>query len=104
MSCSGSARRPKTISPARPSHHDAEGEHDHDDFDTFVVDFPLRDDADTLIDRLARRRAAHDILRIKGFVEVAGKPMRLLVQGVGRASAALRPALGPDEPRRAGSS
>ena len=22
---------------ARPSHHDAEGEHDHDDFDTFVV-------------------------------------------------------------------
>ena len=23
---------------ARPSHHDAEGEHDHDDFDTFVVD------------------------------------------------------------------
>ena len=26
---------------------------------------------------------AHDVLRIKGFVEIAGKPMRLLVQGVG---------------------
>jgi cobalamin biosynthesis protein CobW len=25
----------------------------------------------------------HDVLRVKGFVEVAGKPMRLLVQGVG---------------------
>ena len=25
---------------ARPSHHDAEGEHDHDDFDTFVVAIP----------------------------------------------------------------
>ena len=25
----------------------------------------------------------HDVLRMKGFVEVAGKPMRLLVQGVG---------------------
>src|SRR5262245_51164750 len=25
---------------ARPSHHDAEGEHDHDDFDTFIVDIP----------------------------------------------------------------
>ena len=25
---------------ARPSHHDAEGEHDHDDFDTFVVTIP----------------------------------------------------------------
>ena len=24
----------------RPSHHDAEGEHDHDDFDTFVVAIP----------------------------------------------------------------
>ena len=25
----------------------------------------------------------HDVLRMKGFVEIAGKPMRLLVQGVG---------------------
>ena len=25
----------------------------------------------------------HDILRIKGFAAVAGKPMRLVVQGVG---------------------
>ena len=35
--------------------------------------------------RAARRsrRAAHDVLRIKGFLDVAGKPMRLLVQGVG---------------------
>ena len=33
----------------------------------------------------ASRKAtgAHDILRVKGFVEIAGKPMRLLVQGVG---------------------
>ena len=31
---------------ARPSHHDAEGEHDHDDFDTFVVSIPaIRDPA-----------------------------------------------------------
>jgi cobalamin biosynthesis protein CobW len=27
--------------------------------------------------------AAHDILRIKGFAAVAGKDMRLVVQGVG---------------------
>ena len=33
--------------------------------------------------RLARVARAHDVLRIKGFVEIAGKPMRLLVQGVG---------------------
>ena len=27
--------------------------------------------------------ADHDILRMKGFVEIAGRPLRLLVQGVG---------------------
>ena len=39
---------------------------------------------DALIDRLSEVTHAHDILRIKGFVEVAGKPMRMLVQGVGQ--------------------
>ena len=69
---------------ARPSHHDVEGEHDHDDFDTFVVKIPVVRDPDALIDRLVTATRAHDILRVKGFVEVAGKPMRMLVQGVGR--------------------
>ncbi len=69
---------------ARPSHHDAEGEHNHDDFETFVVAIPATNDPEALIDRLSEAARAHDILRVKGFVEVAGKPMRLLVQGVGR--------------------
>src|SRR6202167_3943979 len=69
---------------ARPSHHDAEGEHDHDDFDTFVVTIPAVGDPDTLIDRLVAATRAHDILRVKGFIEVAGKPLRMLVQGVGQ--------------------
>ena len=69
---------------ARPSHHDAEGEHDHDDFDTFVVTIPTVRDPHALIDRLVATTRAHDILRVKGFVEVAGKPMRMLVQGVGQ--------------------
>ena len=69
---------------ARPSHHDAEGEHDHDDFDTFVVTIPAVRDPDVLIDRLVAATRAHDILRVKGFIEVAGKPLRMLVQGVGR--------------------
>jgi cobalamin biosynthesis protein CobW len=69
---------------ARPSHHDAEGEHDHDDFDTFVVEVSIIGDPDALLGRLAQAASAHDILRIKGFVEVAGKPMRMLVQGVGQ--------------------
>jgi cobalamin biosynthesis protein CobW len=67
----------------RPSHHDNEDEHDHDDFDTFIIDLPSFDSPQVLIDRIARATEAHDILRVKGFVDIAGKPMRLLVQGVG---------------------
>jgi cobalamin biosynthesis protein CobW len=69
---------------ARPSHHDAEdGAHEHDDFESFVVAVPETDTPDALIARLARVAAAHDVLRIKGFLAVAGKPLRLAVQGVG---------------------
>jgi len=69
---------------ARPSHHDAEGEHDHDDFESFVVELPALASPDAFVKRLARAAADHDVLRVKGFAEVEGKPMRLLVQGVGR--------------------
>jgi cobalamin biosynthesis protein CobW len=68
---------------ARPSHHDAEDGHDHDDFDSFTVQIPAVADPEALLARLAAAARAHDILRVKGYVEVAGKPMRLLVQGVG---------------------
>jgi cobalamin biosynthesis protein CobW len=67
----------------RPSHHDAETEHDHDDFDSFVMEIAATQDPDALLTHLQTIVAAHDILRVKGFVEVIGKPMRLLVQGVG---------------------
>ena len=67
----------------RPSHHDLEDEHDHEDFDTFIVDLAAVAEPKIIVDRIARATAAHDILRVKGFVDIAGKPMRLLVQGVG---------------------
>jgi cobalamin biosynthesis protein CobW len=69
---------------ARRSHHDAEAEHDHDDFESFVVEIPATAEPARLISRLSSLAAEHDILRMKGFVEAEGKPMRLLVQGVGR--------------------
>ena len=68
---------------ARPSHHDNEGEHDHDDFDTFILDIPSLDAPEGLLERIRTAADAHDILRIKGFAEINGKPMRLLIQGVG---------------------
>jgi cobalamin biosynthesis protein CobW len=68
----------------RPSHHDAlGGEHEHDDFESFVVTVPEIGEPDDLLARLRAVAEAHDVLRIKGFVPVAGKPMRLAVQGVG---------------------
>ena len=68
---------------ARPSHHDAEGEHDHEDFETFIVDLPVFDTPQQLVDRIKKIAEVHDVLRAKGFADVKGKPMRLLVQGVG---------------------
>ncbi|MBL0900165.1 MAG: cobalamin biosynthesis protein CobW [Reyranella sp.] len=68
---------------ARPSHHDLEGEHDHEDFDTFIVELPFYASPQALVERMAKAAEEHDVLRMKGFVEVEGKPMRLLVQGVG---------------------
>jgi cobalamin biosynthesis protein CobW len=69
---------------ARPSHHDAEGEHDHEDFETFIVDIPQLSSPEALSKRLAEIAQVHDVLRVKGFADVAGKPMRLLIQGVGQ--------------------
>jgi cobalamin biosynthesis protein CobW len=68
---------------ARPSHHDNEAEHDHDDFETFVVEIPELGSAADLASRAKDVAGAHDVLRIKGFAAVGGKPMRLLLQGVG---------------------
>ena len=68
---------------SRPSHHDGEEGHDHDDFDSFVVDVAPVADLPAFITRLGGIAAAHDVLRMKGFVDQPGKPMRLLVQGVG---------------------
>ncbi len=69
---------------SRPSHHDGEDDHDHDDFDSIVVKVSEIRSAVALLRRIAAATASHDVLRVKGFVPVAGKPMRLLVQGVGQ--------------------
>lgn len=70
-------------SAARPSHHDGEDDHEHEDFDTVVIDLPEIADPADLADRIARLAQEQNILRVKGHVAVQGKPMRLLVQAVG---------------------
>lgn len=72
----------------RKSHHEihhADGhEHDHDEFESFVVEAGSVADAKAFTDKLKTIIADHDILRLKGFVDVPGKPMRLVVQAVGQ--------------------
>ena len=67
----------------RRTHHDDEEDHDHDEFDSFVVALPEIADPAALAARVAATAAAEGVLRIKGFAAVPGKPMRLLVQAVG---------------------
>ena len=69
---------------ARPSHHDDEADHDHDDFESFILELgPITEPA-ALARRIEEAAKIHDILRVKGFADVPGKAMRLVIQGVGR--------------------
>lgn len=67
----------------RWSHHDGADDHDHDDFDTIVVSLGDLDNPAVLEDRIRTIASEHDVLRVKGFVHVPGKPMRHVVQAVG---------------------
>ncbi|HKL55143.1 MAG: cobalamin biosynthesis protein CobW [Roseovarius sp.] len=60
-------------------HHD----HDHDDFESFVVTRPEISDPVRFAQEVAEVIRAHDILRLKGFVAVTDKPMRMTIQAVG---------------------
>ncbi len=69
---------------SRPSHHDgAHDDHDHDDFESFVVDLETESDPAALEARILAAVEAYDILRVKGFIHVEGRDMRLALQGVG---------------------
>jgi cobalamin biosynthesis protein CobW len=68
---------------ARPSHHDGEDDHEHDDFDSVSISLPETIDPEVLAESIRRLAREQNILRVKGYVAVKGKPMRLLVQAVG---------------------
>ncbi|MHA7970998.1 cobalamin biosynthesis protein CobW [Rhizobium sp. CAU 1783] len=79
----------------RKSHHELEHEalhesgeahdhhHDHDEFESFVMKLGPIADPSAFVDRLKGVIEAHDVLRLKGFIDVPGKPMRLVIQAVG---------------------
>ncbi|WFU38309.1 cobalamin biosynthesis protein CobW [Bradyrhizobium sp. CB82] len=68
---------------ARPSHHDGEDEHEHNDFNSVVIDLPEVVDVEALIASVQRLAREQNVLRAKGYIAVKGKPMRLLLQSVG---------------------
>lgn len=72
---------------SRRSHHEMEHEageeHDHDEFESIVVETGPIADVEAFLSGLKTLVAHHDILRAKGFAAVEGKPSRLVVQGVG---------------------
>lgn len=58
-------------------------EHDHDEFESFVVEGALVSNRKALVTALHRVIEDHGVLRLKGFVAIKDKPMRLVVQAVG---------------------
>ncbi|MDP3407672.1 cobalamin biosynthesis protein CobW [Bosea sp. (in: a-proteobacteria)] len=69
---------------SRPSHHGDGEDHEHDDFDSVALALPAGLAPEVLSARLGKAAEAQGVLRLKGFAAVPGKPMRLVVQGVGR--------------------
>jgi cobalamin biosynthesis protein CobW len=70
---------------SRPSHHDNEADHDHDDaINSVCVELEQAFDPIALVDRLQALVQQQEIYRIKGFVVVPDKAMRLVLQGVGQ--------------------
>ncbi len=71
-------------------HHAAQGDdihhhhhHDHDDFESFSIALDTIDDVEGFKAKLINTIKTHDILRLKGFVSVKDKDMRLQIQAVG---------------------
>ncbi len=79
----GQAAAAETDSDNRKSHHELAGEeHEHDDFDSFVVETSAQD-RETIERRVRAAMAVDGVLRIKGIAPVAGRPAPLAVQAVG---------------------
>jgi cobalamin biosynthesis protein CobW len=78
-------------------HHD----HDHDEFESFVVTRPEITDPVAFSTQVLETIKTHDILRLKGFIAVSEKPLRMTVQAVGpRIDSYFDRPFAADEPRQ----
>ena len=68
----------------RSGHHDLGEEHDHDDdINSLYITLPPQLEIQELVNKLETLVQEQEIYRIKGFVNIANKPMRMVFQGVG---------------------
>jgi cobalamin biosynthesis protein CobW len=81
----------------RPSHHDLLGEeHEHDDFDSFVLPAGTVASIEELKRKVAAVMAQPGVLRVKGRAALADRPVPAVVQAVGpRVDAYFAPLAGP---------
>jgi len=64
-------------------HHHHHDDHGHDAFNSVVIEIDEITDPADLVARIETLATQRNILRVKGYAAVSGKPMRLLVQAVG---------------------
>lgn len=72
---------------SRHSHHEEDhanglDHHHDDDIDSIVVTVTVPHTPESLVGALKEMVAEHEIYRIKGFIDIPGKPMRMVLQGV----------------------
>lgn len=65
-------------------HHEHHHDHEHDEtIQSIVVTYPETLDIKVFVEELKTRVQKQDIYRIKGFVNIPNKSMRMVLQGVG---------------------
>lgn len=65
-------------------HHAHGHDHEHDDdINTVILEYPHTDNIKSLVAEMTQLVNEHEIYRIKGFVNIPNKPMRMILQGVG---------------------
>jgi cobalamin biosynthesis protein CobW len=68
---------------SRPSVHELEDGHDHDDFESFIVTAGPVEDGNAFLGRLRGVIGLHDVLRVKGLIDLPRRDRRQVVQAVG---------------------
>ncbi len=68
---------------SRHSHHDSGEDHDHNDFNSVICVPPVAASMEAAAATVREAVTTHNLLRVKGTIRIADKPMRLIVQAAG---------------------